>query len=151
MIINDPNAVTVDSQSLNILNSQGVANNRNRDLQGALPTIKFGGADSACTIAADPGNGMMFKDPRGFEFEGSSLRILKGENDVDVPTLGFGPTLECSIFADPAEGLFFKDPRGFVFEGGQMIVNGEPIGGQGTVSSRRFKENIRTMSDALDK
>ena len=51
------------------------------------------------------------------------------------------------------EGMTFEDPNGFIFNGQTIEFNGQVIhrDQSGTVSSKRFKRNIKAMDDALEK
>jgi hypothetical protein len=105
-----------------------------------------------CSIGIDPQlTGIVEKDPGGLRLLG-----LNGQGCI----LTFGPTDMCRILVDPLRetlGLIFTDPKRFSFispagEGEAMVdVDGiVTAAGFETRSSRRLKENIRPIDNALE-
>lgn len=112
-----------------------------RDVSGlrllnASGSILFGRTDD-CTIGTS-GNGLELRDVQG-------VRVLNP--GTGHPRVSFGPTDDRTIQAGPT-GMIFEDPEGFHFNGKDMVFNGVPI--FSSPSSIRFKENVRTMDDALE-
>jgi len=133
---------------------------------GDPPVILFGPTD-LCSVGTSPQiPGLILTDPRG-------IRLLNPEPSGQTSLL-FGPTDDCRIFVSPPQvpgpGMTLLDPRGFQFLGGfvlmgatdprefrlQLPTTNDP-GGQALAnrwidaSSRRWKENIRPIDDAMDK
>jgi hypothetical protein len=112
--------------------------------------LQFG---EACTIGVDPEfTGMTQTDPGG-------LRLLGRDGQGSL--LVFGPTDDCRIMIDPLErptaGLILTDPVRFTFESplgageARVDVSGTVLATQFVEqSSRRLKENIRTIDNPLD-
>jgi Chaperone of endosialidase len=105
--------------------------------------IQFGLTD-LCNLRTDPQlKGLIASDPQG-------LRLLGPEGRGCI--LLFGPTDECRIFVDPNRaGLNFSDPKGFTFDNNIGVEGTVSAQDFVTTSSRRFKENIQPLENALDK
>jgi hypothetical protein len=112
--------------------------------------IQFG---ETWTFGIEPElTGVALTDPAGFRLLG-----LGGKGSM----LTFGPTDDCRILVDPLErpeaGLILTDPVRFTFESplgsGEAVVDvgGTVIASQFVQeSSRKLKENIRSIDGALD-
>ncbi|MCO6456249.1 MAG: tail fiber domain-containing protein [Pirellulaceae bacterium] len=100
-----------------------------------------------CTIEVQPPGpnrvpGLLLRDPDG-------IRIIDPRGRL--ATLRFGAAGRCSISAAPELGMILDDPEGFLFTN-DVIVNGNISANNfPQTSSRRFKENIRPVGDALER
>ena len=105
--------------------------------------LRFGPTD-LCNLRTDPMlTGLIASDPKGFRLLGPN-----GQGCI----LTFGPTDDCRIFVDANRpGLNFADPKGFAFDN-SLDVRGT-VSAQEFISTstRRFKENIQPLENALDK
>lgn len=107
--------------------------------------IRFG---ELCTFGIEPElTGIAVKDPGG-------LRLLGQEGEGMI--LRFGPTDDCSIVVADS-GIILTDPKGFNFVSpagagqARLTVGGVVAATEFvTTSSRRLKENIRPIDNALD-
>ena len=133
---------------------------RRRRLEDGAPRLGgkllFGPTDD-CRIMVNPLGpaGIIISDPMG-------LRLLNPDGKSPSSIL-FGPTDECRIRVGPnrftqQNSMILEDPGGFLFDSPvadattTVNVNGDIFANNlMQTSSRRFKTNIRTISDAVDK
>jgi hypothetical protein len=130
----------------------------------AKSLLRFGPTDE-CSIGLRPDlSGLIVLDPFG-------LRVVNPMSEGPaVLSLGAGECFIATNLADPNSGMIFTDPQAFAFIGGNIGVNlGKPAtvglqlpndaGPGGTIlanaleqySSRRWKQEVRPIEDALAK
>ena len=131
------------------------------------PTRLLFGPTDDCSIGIDPAmTGLVERDPVGLRLTG-----FGGAAGGNGGRILFGPTDLCTIAVDPGtQGMCFRDPAGWRFKGPGFMGIGipDPVfrvelpnmannAGRGfanawiDASSRRWKDDIRPIPDALDK
>jgi FtsZ-binding cell division protein ZapB len=105
--------------------------------------LRFGPTDD-CNLRTDPTlTGIVVSDPKG-------MRLLGPDGRGCILT--FGPTDDCRIFVNSNRpGLNFSDPNGFAFNNSLDVRGAVSAQEFITTSTRRLKENIQPLENALDK
>jgi hypothetical protein len=105
--------------------------------------LLFGRSD-LCNLRTDQVmTGLIVSDPQG-------VRLL-GPNGRGC-ILTFGPTDDCRIFVNPTSpGLNFSDPTGFAFSNSIDVQGAVSAQEFIMTSTRRLKENIQPLENALNK